>query len=478
MSEQEQRFPIPEMRRVKSIHMIGVGGAGMSGIAEVLLNLGYQVSGSDIQDGEVVRRLQSLGVRIFIGHNGEQAMGADVVVTSTAVAADNPELTAARAGRIPVVRRAEMLAELMRYRHGIAVAGTHGKTTTTSLIAAIFAEQGLDPTFVTGGLVNSAGANARLGVGRFLIAEADESDASFLHLQPMVTVVTNIEAEHMDTYGGDLRVLRNIFVDFLHNLPFYGVAILGVDDPVVAELAAEIGRTVLTYGFSEQADYRITEVEKQLLTTAFTIVRPESRPALRLQLNMPGLHNVLNAAAAVTVACDEGISDSAIVEGLAGFQGVARRFEVCGEISIKQGQALLVDDYGHHPSEVRATLEAARQAWPARRLVLVFQPHRYTRTRDCYEDFVRVLSTCDVLVLLEVYPAGEEPIPGADGRSLSRSLRQRGVLDPVFVAELKEVPEVLSNLLRDGDILLTQGAGNVAALARQLREYDFAGAPA
>ena len=478
MSEQEQRFPIPEMRRVKSIHMIGVGGAGMSGIAEVLLNLGYQVSGSDIQDGEVVRRLQSLGVRIFIGHNGEHVSGADVVVTSAAVAADNPELTAARAGRIPVVRRAEMLAELMRYRHGIAVAGTHGKTTTTSLIAAIFAEQGLDPTFVTGGLVNSAGANARLGVGRFLIAEADESDASFLHLQPMVTVVTNIEAEHMDTYGGDLRVLRNIFVDFLHNLPFYGVAILGVDDPVVAELAAEIGRTVLTYGFSEQADYRITEVEKQLLTTAFTIVRPESRPALRLQLNMPGLHNVLNAAAAVTVACDEGISDSAIVEGLAGFQGVARRFEVCGEISIKQGQALLVDDYGHHPSEVRATLEAARQAWPARRLVLVFQPHRYTRTRDCYEDFVRVLSTCDVLVLLEVYPAGEEPIPGADGRSLSRSLRQRGVLDPVFVAELKEVPEVLSNLLRDGDILLTQGAGNVAALARQLREYDFAGAPA
>ena len=387
-------------------------------------------------------------------------------------------MTAARAGRIPVVRRAEMLAELMRYRHGIAVAGTHGKTTTTSLIAAIFAEQGLDPTFVTGGLVNSAGANARLGVGRFLIAEADESDASFLHLQPMVTVVTNIEAEHMDTYGGDLRVLRNIFVDFLHNLPFYGVAVLGVDDPVVAELAAEIGRTVLTYGFSEQADYRITEVEKQSLATAFTIVRPESRPSLRLQLNMPGLHNVLNAAAAVTVACDEGISDSAIVEGLAGFQGVARRFEVCGEISLKQGQALLVDDYGHHPSEVRATLEAARQAWPARRLVLVFQPHRYTRTRDCYEDFVRVLSTCDVLVLLEVYPAGEEPIPGADGRSLSRSLRQRGVLDPVFVAGLDEVPEVLGNLLRDGDILLTQGAGNVAALARQLREYDFAGAPA
>ena len=337
MSEQEQRFPIPEMRRVKSIHMIGVGGAGMSGIAEVLLNLGYRVSGSDIQDGEVVRRLQSLGVRIFIGHNGEQVSGADVVVTSTAVAADNPELTAARAGRIPVVRRAEMLAELMRYRHGIAVAGTHGKTTTTSLIAAIFAKQGLDPTFVTGGLVNSAGANARLGVGRYLIAEADESDASFLHLQPMVTVVTNIEADHMDTYGGDLRVLRNIFVDFLHNLPFYGVAVLGVDDPVVAELAAEIGRTVLTFGFSEQADYRITEVEKQSLTTAFTIVRPESRPALRLQLNMPGLHNVLNAAAAVTVACDEGISDSAIVEGLAGFQGVARRFEVCGEISLKRG---------------------------------------------------------------------------------------------------------------------------------------------
>ena len=475
MSESAARFPIPEMRRIKGIHLIGVAGAGMSGIAEVLLNLGYRVSGSDIQDGAVLRRLAALGVQTVVGHAREQVDGADVVVTSSAVPATNPELIAARAKRIPVVPRAEMLAELMRYRHGIAVAGTHGKTTTTSLIAAIFAEQGLDPTFVIGGLVNSTGTNARLGASRFLIAEADESDASFLHLQPMVTVVTNIEADHMGTYGGDLLNLRRIFVDFLHNLPFYGVAVLGVDDPVVAGLVDDIGRTVLTYGFSERSDYRIGDVEARSLTSVFSVQRPAGLSPLQVQLNMPGLHNVLNATAAIAVASDEGISDAAILSGLSAFQGVGRRFEVCGEIALSQGRALLVDDYGHHPTEVRATLAAVRQVWPQRRVVLVFQPHRYTRTRDLYEDFVRVLSTCDVLVLLEVYPAGEGHIPGADGRSLSRSLRQRGAVDPVFVTGIDEIPQVLESLLRDGDVLLTQGAGNVAELVRKLRDHDFAG---
>ncbi len=466
-------FTAPEMRRVKAIHMIGVGGAGMCGIAEVLLNLGYYVSGSDMRESAAVSRLQELGVQVYIGHRGEQAVGADVVVISSAVSEDNPELQAARASRIPVVPRAEMLAELMRYRHGIAVAGTHGKTTTTSMIAAIFAEQGLDPTFVIGGVVNSTGTNARLGEGRILIAEADESDASFLHLQPMVAVVTNIEADHMDTYGGDLQNLRRTFLEFLHNLPFYGVAVLCVDDPVVAGLVNDIGRKAITYGFSELADFRITEVEKLSLTTAFTVLRPAPAEHLRVSLNMPGLHNVLNATAAIAVACDEGVSDAAIMAGLAGFQGVARRFEVHGDLALETGTALLVDDYGHHPTEVKATLEAARQAWPQQRLVLVFQPHRYSRTRDLYEDFVRVLSEVDVLVLLEVYPAGEAHIPGADGRSLSGSVRQRGALDPVFVADIAEVPKVLRGLIRDQDIVLTQGAGNVGALAQQLQVFNF-----
>ncbi len=474
MSIEAAHFPVPEMRRVKAIHMIGVGGAGMSGIAEVLLNLGYRVSGSDLRQSKTVERLQGLGVLVAIGHAGANLTDIDVVVISSAVAQDNPELVAARAARIPVVPRAEMLAELMRYRHGIAVAGTHGKTTTTSLIAAIFAEEKLDPTFVIGGLVNSAGTNARLGASRYLIAEADESDASFLHLQPMVAVVTNIEADHMETYGGDLQVLRRTFVEFLHNLPFYGVAVLCVDDPVVAGLISEIGRTALTYGFSEGADYRITHVEKDSLTTRFTVVRPLPQQDIRVTLNMPGLHNVLNATAAIAVACDEGISASAIQSGLASFQGVSRRFEVRGELSLAQGKALLVDDYGHHPTELRATLDAARQAWPERRLVLVFQPHRYTRTRDLYEDFVSVLSECDALVLLEVYPAGEAHIPGADGRSLSRSVRQRGAVEPVFVADVEQVPAVLEGLLLDADVLLTQGAGNVALLAQQLSDHNFA----
>jgi len=462
-------YTVPEMRRIRRIHMIGIGGTGMSGIAEVLMNLGYAVSGSDLRPSSVTARLQQLGIEVFIGHAAEHVRDADVVVSSSAVRADNPEVVAARAARVPVVPRAEMLAELMRYRHGIAVAGTHGKTTTTSLIAAVFAEAGLDPTFVIGGLVNSAGSNAQLGASRFLVAEADESDASFLHLQPMVTVVTNIEADHMETYGGDFATLRSTFLEFLHNLPFYGLAVLCIDDPVVAGLLPDLSRQFLTYGFDEAADYRIMNVHKQGLTTEFTVSRPGDLSPLSIQLNMPGEHNVLNATAAIAVACDEGVDDAAIQRGLAGFAGVGRRFSVMGELRVAGGNALLVDDYGHHPTEVRATLESARQAWPDRRVVMVYQPHRYSRTRDLYEDFVAVLSRCDALLLLDVYPAGEEPIPGADSRSLTRSIRQRGQVEPVFVESIDEVANVLCGILRDGDVVITQGAGNIARLAQDLQ---------
>jgi UDP-N-acetylmuramate--alanine ligase len=461
-------YVIPEMRRVRSIHMIGVGGTGMSGIAEVLVNLGYQVSGSDLRASAVTDRLVARGVTVAIGHRAENIGSADVVVSSSAVDESNPEVAAAREARVPVVRRAEMLAELMRYRHGIAVAGTHGKTTTTSLIANVFGEAGLDPTFVIGGLVNSVGSNAQLGASRFLIAEADESDASFLHLQPLVTVVTNIEADHMDTYGGDFAVLRRTFLEFLHNLPFYGVAVLCIDDPVIREFLPEVARQVITYGFSEDADYRIAEMQRRGLTTAFTVHRPGNAAPLSVELNMPGEHNVLNATAAVAVACDEGLDDAPIKRGLAGFAGVGRRFSQLGELHLPGGVATLVDDYGHHPTEVRATLDSARQAFPERRLVMVYQPHRYTRTRDLYEDFVAILSRCDVLVLLEVYPAGEEPIAGADGRSLARSVRQRGQVDPIFAEDVADVPGILADIVEDGDVVITQGAGNIAALAREL----------
>ncbi len=473
----DTHFQVPEMRRIEGIHMIGIGGAGMSGIAEVLRNLGYAVSGSDIRDSAVTERLRELGIPVAIGHAGAQVQGADVVVISSAVAEDNPELVAARAARIPVVPRAEMLAELMRYRHGIAVAGTHGKTTTTSLIASIFAEAGLDPTFVIGGLVNSAGTHAQLGASRFLIAEADESDASFLHLQPMVSVVTNIEADHMETYGGDFTQLRDTFIGFLHNLPFYGVAVLCVDDPVIAGLLDDVGRTTLTYGFSDSADYRVVAVEKRALATRFDVRRPDGS-VLELELNMPGLHNVLNATAAVAVACDEGLEDTAIVAGLKHFQGVGRRFQILGELALPTGSATLVDDYGHHPTELAATIEAARQAWPGQRLVMIFQPHRYSRTRDLYDDFVKVLSRADMLLLLDVYPAGESPVTGADSRALAGSIRQRGQLDPIYVDERDAVPAVLAGLLEPGDVVLTQGAGNVVQVAESLRTHDFSGAAA
>ncbi|MBT5006948.1 MAG: UDP-N-acetylmuramate--L-alanine ligase [Halioglobus sp.] len=465
-------YTVPEMRRIRRIHMIGVGGTGMSGIAEVLVNLGYQVAGSDLRESPVTERLRDRGVEVFIGHRAANVGTADVVVSSSAVDESNAEVVAAREARIPVVPRAEMLAELMRYRHGIAVAGTHGKTTTTSLIANVFGEAGLDPTFVIGGLVNSVGSNAQLGASRFLIAEADESDASFLHLQPMVTVVTNIEADHMDTYGGDFAVLRRTFLEFLHNLPFYGVAVLCIDDPVIRELLPEVSRQVVTYGFADDADFRISNMQRDGLTTGFTINRPSGEP-LPVTLNMPGLHNVLNAAATVAVACDEGLEDEAIQSGLAGFAGVGRRFTRMGELNLPGGTALLVDDYGHHPTEVRATLDSARQAWPEQRVVMVYQPHRYSRTRDLYDDFVSVLSRCDVLILLEVYAAGEEAIPGADSRSLARSIRQRGQLEPIFVENIEDVPQILCSVVEQGDVVVTQGAGNIGALSKELAAMSF-----
>ncbi|MDG2045975.1 MAG: UDP-N-acetylmuramate--L-alanine ligase [Halioglobus sp.] len=461
-------YSVPEMRRIRRIHMIGVGGSGMSGIAEVLVNLGYEVAGSDLRASAVTGRLAQQGVEVFIGHMADNINGADVVVSSSAVDEENPEVIAARATRIPVVPRAEMLAELMRYRHGIAVAGTHGKTTTTSLIAAVFAEAGLDPTFVIGGLVNSVGSNAQLGAGRILIAEADESDASFLHLQPVVTVVTNIEADHLETYGGDLTILRRTFLEFLHNLPFYGVAVLCIDDLMVRDMLPEISRRVITYGFSEDADYQICALDRNGLITGFVVHRPGESTPLPISLNMPGTHNVLNATAAVVVACDEGLSDADIQQGLAGFAGVSRRFTHLGELIFPSGTAQLVDDYGHHPTEVRATLESVHQAWPKRRVVMVYQPHRYTRTRDLYEDFVAALSGCDVLVLLDVYSAGEEIIAGADSRSLARSIRQRGQVEPIFVESILQVPELLTTLVIDGDVVVTQGAGTIAQLAQNL----------
>ncbi len=461
---------VPEMRRIRRIHFIGIGGSGMCGIAEVLLNLGYSVSGSDLADNAGTQRLRAKGAEIARGHAAQNVSGADVVVHSSAIGNDNPELAAAREQRIPVIRRAEMLAELMRYRHGIAVAGTHGKTTTTSLLANVLAESGKAPTFVIGGRVNSTGANAQLGKSRYLVAEADESDASFLHLQPMVAVITNIDADHMENYDFDFGKLKRSFVEFLHNLPFYGLAVLCIDDPVVREILPLVGRPVLTYGVAEDADFRIADVSLHGLGSRFLVHRPEGRDALALSLNIPGAHNVLNAAAVVAVATDEGIADAAIERGLAGFQGVGRRFEVYGEYPLSEGTAMLVDDYGHHPREIDATIKAVRAGWPERRLVVIFQPHRYSRTRDLYEDFVQVLSGCDALVLLPIYSAGEDEIPGVDSRRLCGSIRQRGLVDPIFADSIDAVPDIVRDIVRGGDIVITQGAGSVSQLVRLLAE--------
>lgn len=455
------------MRRVERIHFVGIGGAGMGGIAEVLVNEGYNISGSDIAPNAVTERLISIGARISFGHAAENVTGASVVVVSSAINSANPEVAAAREFRIPIVRRAEMLGELMRFRHGIAVAGTHGKTTTTSLLASIFAEAGTDPTFVIGGLLNSAGANARLGAGRYLIAEADESDASFLHLQPLATVVTNIEADHMDTYQGDFEKLKATYLEFCHNLPFYGVVVVCIDDPVLRSLIVQISRTVITYGFSDDADYVISEFSQTGTQSQFTITDGSGNQR-EVALNLPGKHNALNATAAFALAADEGISEQAILAALRKFEGIGRRFQQYGEFDTGNGKVVLVDDYGHHPTEVAATIAAARAAWPNRRLVMAYQPHRYSRTRDLYEDFAKVLSTVDMLLLLEVYSAGEPAIAGADSRSLCRSIRARGALDPIYIAEPTDLAPSLATVLQDGDVLLTQGAGNIGSLVKQL----------
>ena len=426
---------VPEMRRIKHIHCIGIGGAGMSGIAEVLLNQGYRISGSDLKASATTKRLQALGVTITIGHKAGNVQLADVVVYSSAIPPGNPEMKAALSRARPLIPRAEMLAELMRYRHGIAIAGSHGKTTTTSMVASVLAEGGLDPTFVIGGLLNSTGTHAGLGESRYLVAEADESDASFMHLQPLVSVITNIEAEHLTTYHGDFEQLKKYFVDFLHNLPFYGLAVLCLDDPAVRAILPQVSRPKLTYGMTAAADFRVLHLKQQQGRIEFAVQRPGTGKPLALQLNMPGQHNALNAAAAVAVATDLGVPGRAIVRGIKKFAGVRRRFEMYGEFMLVDGPVMLVDDYGHHPSEVAATVQALRQGWPERRLVMVYQPHRYTRTRDLYEDFVAVLSRVDVLLLLEVYSAGEPEIAGADSRSLCRSIRLRERLDPIYVQQ-------------------------------------------
>jgi len=465
-------FQVPEMRRIHHIHFVGIGGAGMSGIAEVLKNQGYDISGSDLKEGVVTGRLKAMGIEVQIGHREENSASADVVVVSSAVGSDNPEVVSARSRRVPIVPRAEMLAEIMRYRHGIAVAGTHGKTTTTSLIASVFGEAGLDPTFVIGGKLNSAGTNAKLGGSRYLVAEADESDASFLHLTPVISVVTNIEADHMDTYDGDVEKLKRTFVDFLHNLPFYGVAVMCADDDYVQEIIPRISRAIITYGISNpDADYRAENIVTDGLKTHFLVKRPGGRSDLTVELKMPGRHNVLNALAVIAVATDEGVADEAICRGLAAFAGVGRRFQVNGDYKTSRGGTVtLVDDYGHHPTEVEAVIRAAHDAWPGRRLVMLYQPHRFTRTRDLYEDFVRVLSEVDGLLLMDVYSAGEPAIPGADGRALCRSIRQRGKVEPVFVEDNRKIESLLDSVLQDGDLLITQGAGDIGGVAIRLAE--------
>jgi UDP-N-acetylmuramate--alanine ligase len=456
------------MGRVRRVHFVGIGGAGMSGIAEVLHNLGYAVSGSDMRENSVTRRLSAMGVRVFIGHEAIHVAACDVVVVSTAIPADNPEIMAAREQRIPVVPRAEMLAELMRFRFGIGVAGTHGKTTTTSLTASLLAEGGLDPTFVIGGQLNSAASHAQLGAGYYLVAEADESDASFLYLQPSMAVVTNIDADHLPTYEGDFERLRQTFIDYLHHLPFYGLAVLCLDDPQVRSILEEVTRPVITYGIDTAADVSASQLHQEGMRTHFVVQRPGHAQALAVTLNLPGRHNVLNALAAIAIATELGVSDAAIQRALAEFQGIGRRFNLVGEIAAPAGQVLLVDDYAHHPREIAPTLAAARAGWPGRRLVVAFQPHRYTRTHDLFDDFIEVLSTVDVLLLCEVYAAGEAPISGADGRALARGIRARGQVDPVFVADLATLPAVLGDILQDGDILLTLGAGDIGAASARL----------
>lgn len=472
MNNNKHRFIINRHGQVRRLHFIGIGGVGMGGIAEVMHHLGYNVSGSDMREGAMTQRLSDLGIQVFIGHQAAQITGCDVVVISSAVAADNPEVIAAREQRIPVLRRAEMLAELMRFRQGIAVAGTHGKTTTTSLCASLLAEGKLEPTFVIGGRLNSAGTNACLGAGEYLVAEADESDASFLHLHPVMTIVTNIDADHLETYDGDFDKLREAFITFLSQLPFYGLAVLCLDDPVIRALLPELSKPVLTYGLTPEADVYASDIEQNGAITHFKVNAAERDTPLPVTLNMPGLHNVSNALAAITIAQELGVPDAAICRALHKFQGIGRRFQVQGEIQTVKGKVLLVDDYGHHPREMQATIEAIQTGWPERRLVVVFQPHRYTRTRDLFADFVALLARLEHLLLMDVYPAGERPIVGADGTSLHRAIcaqRMNSDLCPVqFIEQPAELLAILRASLQDGDIVLTLGAGSIGALAAKL----------
>jgi UDP-N-acetylmuramate--alanine ligase len=461
---------IKKMRRIHCVHFVGIGGSGMSGIAEVMLSLGYAVQGSDLKPNKQTKRLEDQGATVFISHASDNIQDADAVVFSSAVDEANPEVAAAREQLMPVVSRAEMLAELMRFRYSIAVAGTHGKTTTTSLIASVLAEGGLDPTFVIGGRLKSANANARLGQGDYLVAEADESDASFVHLKPMLAVVTNIDADHMPTYDGDIEKLKSGFIKFLRNLPFYGLAVVCIDDPGVNDIIADIGRSVTSYGTNEDADFRAINIIFDAATTEFDVVRKSSEDILHIKLQLPGLHNVRNALAAIAVANELQISNAAVAKSLEEFEGIDRRFQCMGNIKTAAGTIMLVDDYGHHPTEIAATLSAARSGWPDKRVVLVFQPHRYSRTHDLMDDFATVLSDADVLVLLNVYAAGEEPITGADGQAMARAVRARGSVEPVFIESLDALQPALLDLLEDDDLLLTMGAGDIGAYAARLSD--------
>ena len=458
------------MRRIHKVHFVGIGGAGMSGIADVMNTLGYQVSGSDVASNAVTEQLKKSGVKVYNSHSVENVRDVDVVVTSTAISRENVEVEDAIARRIPVVPRAEMLAELMRFSHGIAVAGTHGKTTTTSLVTSVLAEAGLDPTYVIGGKLNSSAKHARLGKGKYLVAEADESDASFLYLQPMMSVVTNIDADHLPTYGGDFARLKQTFVEFLHHLPFYGLAIVCVDDAEIRSLLPEITRPIIRYGIDFDADVRASNIRYQGSRTTFDVILPEAESTIEITLNMPGRHNVLNALAAICVGYELGVSSEHMQSALIKFEGIGRRMHMYGEAKIAQGSVTLVDDYAHHPTEVAATLSATRNAWPEKRLVAIFQPHRYTRTRDLFEDFSQVLAECDVLLLTEVYAAGEELIAGADTRALCAAIRARGKANPIFVEDVEKLDQSLRSVLQDGDLVLTMGAGSIGRVASQLKE--------
>ena len=456
------------MHRIKHIHFVGIGGSGMSGIAEVLSNEGYEVSGSDKNSTEITEYLKKLGITVYEGHDAKHVENIDVLVASSAISPDNPEIIAAKEKRIPITERAEMLAELMRFRSGIAIAGTHGKTTTTSLVASILAAADLDPTFVIGGLLNSAGTNARLGSGEYFVAEADESDASFLHLQPILSVVTNIDADHMETYNGDFEVLKATFIEFLHRLPFYGIAVICIDDPVLKEIMPRIARHIVTYGFDESADICAYDFSQKGPQCYFKVRRCGHKNDLTVCLNMPGRHNTLNALAAIAIATELNIDDEHICHALKNFSGVGRRFQQLGDYRLSKGKALFVDDYGHHPSEIEATVKAARACWPGKRLVMLFQPHRYTRTRDLFEDFVRVLSEVDALLLLDIYSAGQDPIPGITSEALCEKIQKAGGLKPIYVADKSQLVAQLDQVLQDGDVLMAQGAGSVSKIVADL----------